>query len=170
MFIQFIFSLLLTDCWDIQKDKAVGEFQNWGKLYTVEFEIIVVKNSGSGWTNVFHFTTDGNCCNNGQRIPALWIHSTGHFHITSAVNGNGNYWKNFDFVLGKMHHITIKQYEVSGKYWYEIIIDGESKFKIENTQPQSFSSVKLYTSDPWHNSFSSDMGSICIDKIQNDEG
>ena len=44
----------------------------------------------------------------------------------------------------------------NGKYWYEIIIDGNSEFKIENKQPKKFCSVKLHA-----NSFSSDLGNIC---------
>ena len=143
-------------------------FQNWGRLFTVEFDIIVT-GFVPGWTNVFHFTAEGNYDNYGDRIPALYIdniNNQGYFHICSAINGNPNYWKNFDFDLGKQYQITIKQFIENGIYWYEVIIDGESILKIENTQPQSFSSVKLYTSDPWYNSFSSDLGSICNIRIQ----
>ena len=141
-------------------------------MYTVEFDIMVT-NSVSGWTNVFHFTADGNYDNYGDRLPALYINTGEYFHICSAVNGNANYWQNFDFELGKQYQITIRQFKTSREtYWYEIIIDGESRLKIENTQPQSFSSVKLYMSDPWYTSFSSDLGSICNVKIQqhDDEG
>ena len=160
---------LLTDgCRDIAKGKKFKEFQNWGLLYTVEFEITVT-NAGSGWTNVFHFTANDNNYAYGDRIPALFINSDGYFHICSAVNGNKNFCQNFDFEIGKQYQIIIKQSIVGGKYWYEILIDGESKFQIENTQPQSFSSVKLYTSDPWYNSFTSDFGSICNVKIQQGE-
>ena len=143
-------------------------FQNWGRLFTVEFDIIVTSHV-SGWTNVFHFTAEGNKDNYGDRIPALYIdniNNQGYFHICSAINGNPNYRKNFDFELGKQYHISIKQFMDSGINWFEIIIDGESLFKIKNTQPKSFSSVKLYGSDPWYNSFTSDLGKICNFKIQ----
>ena len=150
----------------------IEAFQNWGRFFTIEFDIMVTKKTYGlyGWTNVFHFTANGNYENYGDRIPALYINSNGYFQICSAINGNLNYWKNFDFELGKQYQITIKQFIDKGIYWYEIIIDGESRFKIENTQPQSFSSVKLYTSDPWYNSFSSDLGSICNIRIQQLEG
>ena len=163
----------LTDCWDIVKGKEIQEFQNWGRLFTIEFEITVTTNISYGWTNVFHVTADGNYVNYGDRIPALYmdiVNNQGFFHICSGINGNPNYWQNYDFEFGKKYQITIKQFIESRTYWYEIIIDGESKLKIENTQPQTFSSVKLYTSDPWYNSFSSDMGSICNVKIQQNEG
>ena len=34
-------------------------FQNWGRLFTIEFDIIVT-GYVPGWTNVFHFTAEGN--------------------------------------------------------------------------------------------------------------
>ena len=160
--------LLTDDCWDIANGKIFKEFQNWGLLYKVEFDLTIT-NAGSGWTNVFHFTANVDQGHYGDRIPALWIHSAGYFHISSSFNG-GNYYQNFDFELGKMYHIIIQQYKgwFGLAYWFEIIIDGESKFQIENTQPQSFSSVTLYTSDPWYTSFRH-FGSICNVKIHHDD-
>ena len=62
--------------------------------------------------------------------------------------------------------MTIQQFKDSnGKYFYEIVIDGESKFKIENTQAQSFSDVKLYAGDPWYSPFYPYLGSFCNIKI-----
>ena len=138
-------------------------------MYTVEFDIIIT-NAGSGWTNVFHFTANGNGPDYGDRIPALWINSDGYFYISSAINGHNDSAQNNDFELGKRYQITIQQFIASGTYWYQIIIDGESMLMIENTQPQSFSSVRLYTSDPWYPSFTSDLGSICNVKIHQEEG
>ena len=68
-------------------------FQNWGRLFTIEFDIIVT-GYVPGWTNVFHFTAEGNYDNYGDRIPALYIdniNNQGYFHICSAINGNPNY-------------------------------------------------------------------------------
>ena len=46
-----------------------------------------------------------------------------------------------------------------------MVSNGESKFKIGNTQPQTFSRVKLYTSRS--NPFSSKLGIICNVRIVN---
>ena len=67
--------------------------------------------------------------------------------------------------MGKKYHATIQQFKKDGKYWYEIIADGESSFKIENEKPRSFDNVKLYASDPWHAPFSSNLGIINNVKI-----
>ena len=151
--------MFLTDCWKIEQDMENQVFQNWGRLFTVEFDLTIT-NAGSGWTNVFHFTANVDQGHYGDRIPALWIHSAGYFHISSSFNG-GNYYQNFDFELGKMYHIIIQQYKgLTDDYWFEIIIDDESKFKIQNKFQRSFSNVKFYASNPWLDPFSSEFGSI----------
>ena len=156
---------------DIVKDKVIQEIQNWGKLFIVQFEI-TISNSGEGWINVFHFTADSNKAKYGDRIPALFIKrktssEAGYFYIGSDISGEKSMAKYYDYELGKKYQITIKQFKDSGnKYWYEIIINAQSIFKIENTAPESFPNVKVYASDPWYNSFSSNLGSVCNLKIQ----
>ena len=64
--------------------------------------------------------------------------------------------------LGKKYQITIKQFKDNeNMHWYEIIINTESIFKMQNIAPQSFPNVYLFASDPWYSSFSSYHGSIC---------
>ena len=145
-------------------------YQNWGDWFKLEFSIKVTKIPTSVWTNVFHFTANGNINKYGDRIPALWINKGGFFTICSVVSGNKNYCKKLNFVLGKQYQVTIQQLKESGKYWYEIIIDHVSKLKIENSQAKRFSSVKMYASDPWHNSFPSDLGSISNIRALHGEG
>ena len=136
-------------------------FRNWGDLFNIEFGIKVTKKPTHVWTNVFHFTARGNGHKYGDRIPAFWINRNGYFHICSAISGNLNYCKNFNFVLGKHYQVTIKQQlKEFGKYWYEIVIDSVSILKTENKQAKRFSSVKLYASDPWYNPFTSNLGII----------
>ena len=149
----------ILDSWEslnITKGLLVNEYQNWGKLYTVELEITVT-NRGDGYSNIFHFIADG------DSIPALGIRSNGLFVISSSINGNGNYGKEINFELDKKYQMIIKQCEANGAYWFETIVDGESNIKIENKQPQSFSSVKFYASNPTNPAF---LGSISNVKIQ----
>jgi hypothetical protein len=45
------------------------------------------------WRNVFRFTeTSNNCCNAGDRMPAMWIHpdNTNNFHIRFTTTSNAN--------------------------------------------------------------------------------
>ena len=109
----------------------IQEFQNWGRFFTIDFDIMVTNTTygSGGYSNVFHFTATDNNDNHhdrvyGDRIPSLYIHHTQLFHICSAINGNPNYHQNFDFELEKQYHISIKQFMDSGINWFEIIIDG----------------------------------------------
>ena len=141
-------------------------YYTWNKIYRVSFSIIVNKLSNHVWTNVIHFTTGGNCKVYGDRVPAVWIHKSGLFHICSAVSGNKSYWKNFKFSLGKQYDITIQQSKQNGKYWYEIIINNHLKLKVQNTRPRIFSNVKEYISNPWFLPFTSDLGTISKLKVE----
>ena len=158
-------------CQEFEKGKLNEQYQNWGNVFSIEFDIMITKLPISEWMNVFHFTgTNGNCCGIGDRIPALFINKAGYFHFTMAINNNGNYQKNIDFELGKTYHVTIQQSIIGDKFWYEILINDESKLKLENSNPKTFSSVHLYTSDSWYESFTSDFGTVCNLKIQQEAG
>ena len=138
----------------------VREFKNWGENFKIEFNIKITKQPGD-YINVIHFTANGNGLVYGDRIPAVYIRG-GKVYFFSAINGNFNHNYQFDYQLKHMYHIIIKQYKGKGynglAYWFEIIIDGESKFKIQNTQQKSFPNVKFYASDPWYDPFSSEFG------------
>ena len=151
---------------NIKKNQLVTEFKNWGKEYKIEFAIKVDKFTTDERTNVFHFTAnDNNIGKYGDRIPAVFIHRNGYFLVCSAFNDHNNFCKDYKFELGKKYHAIIQQFKKDGKYWYEIIIDGKSEFKIENGNPKSFANVKFYRSDPWYPPFSSDLGMIDDFKI-----
>ena len=70
-----------------------------------------------------------------------------------------------------MYHVTILQQKnkEDGKHWYEILIDGESKLKIENIAPRSYTNVKLYASDSFFDPFITNIGSICNVNIQHQD-
>ena len=150
-----------TKCWSITNSNVVKTYQNWGDEFKICFSITVLKND---YYDIFHFSAGGGGVAYGDRIPWVGVYYS-QILIDSAVNG---YLRTgFDYVLGKQHQITIQQFkDGDGKYQYEVIVDGVSKVKIENTQAESFSNVKLYAGSPWHGSqFSSDAGSICDVKI-----
>jgi hypothetical protein len=149
-------------CWNIENGLLKKEIKNWDQTYSVNFEISVKKLPTSLWLNVFHFTaTNNDIGTHGDRIPGMWINKDGYFHICTSLNGNANACKNIGFELEKTYQVTIKQVKDGRQYFYEIIVDGISKFKEENKKPLKFSSVSLYGSDPWYDSFTSEFGSLC---------
>ena len=54
--------------------------------YILEFDIWP-ENSRLGWNSVMHFTTGGNCCNYGSRLPAIWFwnENTTRLHIRTGT-------------------------------------------------------------------------------------
>ena len=140
-------------------------YPTWNKIYSVSFRIIVKKNDNN-WQSVIHFTTGNNHGAPGNRIPAVWIANKNRFYICSSVSGNHDYQKYINFTLGKQYDITIQQTKENGKYWYQIIINGSTVFKVPNTQPRIFSNVKEYLSAPWGKAFTSDYGTVSNLKIK----
>ena len=140
----------------------VQEYQNWGEQFKIEFDIKITKRPNNlQWINVIHFTANGDHHAYGDRIPAVFICWDGKVYFFSAISGNHNHEETFDYELEQMYHIVIQQYKgLNDDYWFEIVIDGDSKVKIQNTQQQSFSNVKFYASDPWFDPFSSEFGCI----------
>jgi hypothetical protein len=67
---------------------------NFTQYSNMSISFFLQINSGSGnWRNILHFTQDGNnCCERGQRIPALWIYpdNTTNMHIRFSTDSGGN--------------------------------------------------------------------------------
>ena len=150
----------------IEKGKLLRTYENWGKYFSIQFDIVVNKLPKSTWMNVFHFTANGNMQQLGDRIPALWINKQGYFSFSTSLNNNKNYWKKIYFKLGQTYHVTIKQSKIRNTFLFEIIFDNESKHKAINLKPQSWSKVHLYTSNPWNDPFTSDFGKVCNLKVR----
>ena len=121
----------------------------------MEAKILVSTIPSTTWTNVFHFTKKDNKANYGDRLPAVWIHKSGFFHICSAVSGNKNFCKNKPFQRNRLYSIRIQQAKNGD---YSINVDGIELYKGKNTTPKDFNNVKVYTSDPWYEPFTTKYG------------
>ena len=76
----------------------------------------MVHSAGSGWYSILRFTTTGSdCCNIGDRVPAIFYNSGGFLHIKTAVGENGNYGFDYNIELNKEYHIEIVQERTDGK-------------------------------------------------------
>ena len=139
------------------------EYQTWGDVYSVEFDIVVNQLPNTGVLNVFVFILTTGL----GRIPSFNVRHDGQFVIkNTALSGYSG--KSIKFKIGKTYHVAIEQLKIESKYWFKIIIDDEVKEKIENTDPQSFSDVQFYTSGLFENSvesFTNQFGTVCNLKI-----
>merc|ERR1711939_843078 len=116
--------------------------------YAVQFDI---NPSGSvgGWGNIIHFTTDGNCCGYGQRIPGVWFYPGNlRLHIRDGSNANGNDGCDPEEQL-PTNEVTNVRMEMTAA-GIEVKYNGESKCSSDNRDRTNFDGIKVYSSDPWH--------------------
>merc|ERR1712227_200990 len=65
----------------------------WGPGWEIRFDIKFHSISADTWYNIFRFAgIDGNCCQIGQRIPALWTEkgTTDKLALGTNIDQNGN--------------------------------------------------------------------------------
>lgn len=157
----------ISDCWYFASDREVKHFQNWGDSFEIEFVIKVYKLPNSKWMNIFKFTTKGEIEDHCNCIPELYIFKDQFFRVCSMIDGQSS-CQDFKFELGKEYKISIKQFKYSRKYWFQILINNVSDFKIQNTQPKRYQDVTLYANakeDISDETFDPEMGSFCYVKI-----
>ena len=96
------------------KNNNALEYKEWGPIFSITMDVKIYS-WGSDWTSLFKVTnTDGNCCKNGQRYPAVYLHPDQKLHVLTSLNNNGNkhYWKNIGVALDKVFQLTISQTKV----------------------------------------------------------
>ena len=154
----------------IKRNMMMKSYSTWGPSYKVSFSLKINKLPRNEWTNIIDVTKGGKCCNIGDRIPGVYVRSRSRMvwiYFCSALNGNGNFCRWITVTMGKQYNITIQQSKKGGKYWYQILIPGMRTRRFLNTTPRKFTNVKLYTSDEWYPSFTSDLGTVSNLKIEN---
>ena len=121
-------------------------------MWTVSLDIKLLGFvSGSG--SIVHFTASGNNHGTvGDRMPGIWTQTPySEFVIVSAINGDDYEFTTQDFPMNQWTTVEISQkLSQNSDYEYAIKIDNVEVFSIINTQPQAFSNVLVYASNPWH--------------------
>ena len=83
---------------------------DWGPTFQVSFDLHINSYSGldlrfGSWAEMLRFTTtETDCCNVGDRIPAIFTHAHGYVHFTMIMNGQN--W--------------VKDLRLNEKTWYQI--------------------------------------------------
>ena len=91
-----------------------------GPEYRISLEVFVnsftVPNMQDGYyADILHFTsTDGNCCEVGGRIPAIFTRKDNKMTVCTQIGTNGNYYNSFDFVKEKWIKLEIQQNYIGG--------------------------------------------------------
>ena len=116
------------------------------------------------------FSITGNHGTLGERIPAIWTHTSlgdtnsRALHICSGISTNVNDCFNSKRVVkNKWHSITVEQKLVNSKYIYSVHVDGDLSYTKENTSPRTYKNVKLYISDPWHSALNGQIKDLKVE-------
>ena len=109
--------LLHGDDTIVRKNNLIGTAEHWGPEFkiTVDIKINSFLKQSTKVLEIFRFASvEGNCCEIGQRLPALfsWFKNN-TFHLTSNIGTEGNTW--FDlpgFQEKKWYNFKIVQTEI----------------------------------------------------------
>jgi len=147
----------------LKKNNLLKTLPTIGKQFTVSFDVYINK-FGTGWQSILHLTSTGNnCCNWGDRVPAVWISHEKKFHILAALNGQGNAGYHGTVAkTGEWISVKISQTLINSKFVYEIKINGQSVYKVENKRAQEFKNVKVFAADNFYNALDGSIRGLSI--------
>merc|ERR1740124_905934 len=109
---------------------------------------IVPKGTVSGWTSIIHFTTGGNCCDYGQRVPGIWFRgSSTRLHVSTGTSSNGNDNQDLseELPLNKKSLIEVR---VVGSL-ATVAVDGVIKSSKKIGSRPALEKVNVYIGNPW---------------------
>ena len=115
LFIQML-TFILGYSGTVTKNNQIATIANFGPEYRVKVKVIV-HSARSEWSNILRFTsTDSNCCNIGDRVPAIFLRPGGDWlYIANAVGDNGDYTLDYYIEIGQEYDIEIVQERTNGK-------------------------------------------------------
>eukprot|EP00092_Neocalanus_flemingeri_P072976 GFUD01089935.1.p1 GENE.GFUD01089935.1~~GFUD01089935.1.p1 ORF type:complete len:181 (+),score=16.01 GFUD01089935.1:85-627(+) len=120
------------------------------KTYSVSFDVLINNLGNSSYNSIIHFTIGADNSVYGDRTPAVWLYGGIGFLICSAINGNKDkcYTDPIQRQVGVWYHVEISQYLTTGnKLRYDIKINQETVFNVENTQAEQFEKVQVFSGD-----------------------
>ena len=120
--------------------------------YKVQFEFTPEGEVVKSWSSIVHFSATGNnCCNYGDRVPAVWFYpGSRRLHV---IDGHGP--------IGNDECAITEELEVGTKYTvtiegYQKVVDVSLNGVVKCTEPRQdrrgggFSRATVYASDEWY--------------------
>ena len=120
----------------VRRNNLIGSIEYWGPDFEIDVEVKVNSFSKSERIlEIFRFASvEGNCCEIGQRLPALFTWSKDNtFHLATNIGTKGNAWFN------------LPGFEENR--WYKFRIVQKEKVQVNNVNilPNPTSNIKLNT-------------------------
>ena len=114
--------------------------------YILSFDT-VPKSTIGDWGSILHFTTDNNCCNFGQRSPAIWlVPGTTRLLVRIGDSINGNWGIDTDALpLNVSTKVTLECNGTSVK-----LTVGEKVYNATQPTYRFAGNLIVYAGDPWY--------------------
>merc|ERR1712098_351953 len=143
----------------IKKNNLIAEIPKWGPAWKISFELNIASfsNYGEEWGNVFQFTTGNECCDIGDRIPALFTRNNNSLYYTTNIDDNGDYYtySNGDINTNTWYSFEIEQNFVSDQWinTLKVMEYGTLIWNLElpNNNPLTFYNVQVYVGFNYYN-------------------
>jgi len=119
--------------------------------YETGFSIKPDADMVDGWSNIIHVTaTGGNCCNYGDRVPAVWFYAnTRRMHVRDGSADNGNNGCDPEVQLPAEEYSKIQLQLTSDKL--RVLINGDVGCEGDRTDGRTVhENARIFASDPWH--------------------
>ena len=82
----------------------------------------------SDWTSIFHMSIAENCCNVGERIPAVFFNPSYGLHVSTALNNKGAFENGFPApAIDKWTQIRVSQELLHRQFNFRVVIDNAEK-------------------------------------------
>ena len=122
---------------------------NLGQDYEISFTI-VIKDIEPNWGSLFHFTvTNGDCCNFGDRLPALWLYPGGtNLHCRLGDSTEGNWGIDSDGPLPMNTPVAVRLRAMGSDVSLEI--DGRVVASAKQPTYRPSGLATIYAGDPWY--------------------
>ena len=151
---------------EISKNTLLTTLPLLKKEWKVSFDFKA--NNLRGLGQIFHMAAGGAGAGAGaaygDRTPAIWVHSSRGFLVSSAVGGKYSYAKYFKPLPspGEWTSIKVAQELVGSRMVYSITIGGKKVFSVTNSKPAQFENVKVYASSDWYSPVNGSLRNLLI--------
>jgi hypothetical protein len=118
--------------------------------YEVAFTIVPGPETRDGWASIVHLTaTGGNCCDYGDRIPAVWFHpGTRRLHVRDGHGSDGNAGCDPEEELSEGASVPVRI--VLRPNQMQVLFGDAVVCEAVRADRTAFEDVSVYAADPWH--------------------
>ena len=99
----------------VKRNSHIGTIASWGPAWRVSVDLIINSYGGEHESIIAFKGNDNNCCNNGDRVPAIWSHPTYGLYIATSANGHIHGFHYKGIKLRKKFNLVLEQAWINGE-------------------------------------------------------